>query len=229
MLFGPRKKQNTEDTNIQIEGKKLDIVTTTTFLGVILDSNITWKDHIAHISKKVARSVGILSIAKRILNKKSMIQLYYSFIYPYLTYCILIWGNSAATTLWPVYKLQKVAIRIIANLRRQDSSYLFCKNNSLLRLPEIYTLYSGIFMFKYKNGFLPPIYNNMFVQNMDIHNYPTRNSTKLRVPKMTTKIGDSFISKTEVHLWNKLPDHIITKTTLAPFKGSLIKHLLSAY
>jgi hypothetical protein len=152
-----------------------------------------------------------------------------SFIYPYLTYCILIWGNSPATTLWPVYKLQKVAIRIIANLRRQNSSYSFCKNNSLLRLPEIYTLYTGIFMFKYKNGFLPSIFNNLFVQNLTIHNYPTRNSKKLRIPRMTTKIGDAFITKTGVHLWNKLPDSITTKKTLCPFKGSLIKHLLSTY
>ena len=70
MLFGPRKKIPIEDINIQIEGKKLDIVTTTKFLGVILDSNISWKDHIAHISKKVARSVGILSIAKKNSQQK---------------------------------------------------------------------------------------------------------------------------------------------------------------
>jgi ribonuclease P/MRP protein subunit RPP40 len=122
MIFGPKKKNLPKEIDMIIDGKKIDHVKSTKFLGIILDTNITWKDHIMHLTKKIARSVGILSIAKKILNIKSLIQLYFSFVYPYITYCILIWGNSPAPTLWPIFKLQKMSFRIINNLRRQDSS-----------------------------------------------------------------------------------------------------------
>jgi hypothetical protein len=229
MIFGPKKKITPQDISILIEGKKLELVKSTKFLGVILDANIAWKDHIMHLSKKIARSVGILSIAKKILNKKSLIQLYYSFVYPYITYCILIWGYSPASTLWPVFKLQKVAFRIINNLQRQDSSYPFCKKNSILRLPEIYTLYTGIFMYKYKNSLLPEIFNGLFIQNRSIHNYPTRISSKLRIPRVTTKIGETFITKTGVQIWNSLPPNLSTNKSLGTYKHTLIDHLLSKY
>jgi hypothetical protein len=229
MLFGPKKKIPPQDINILIEGNKLRLTKSTKFLGIILDSNISWKDHIIHLSKKIAKSVGILSIARKILNQKSLIQLYYSFIYPYLTYCVLIWGNSPASTLWPVFKLQKISIRIIANLTRRNSSLQFCKKNSLLRLPEIYSLYTGIFMYKYHHSLLPEIFNNLFTQNRSIHNYNTRNATNLRIPRVKTKIGETFITKTGVHIWNNLPKTIQESNSIKIFKNSLIKVLLAKY
>jgi hypothetical protein len=229
MIFGPKRTNQPDNINIIIDGNKLELTKSTKFLGIVLDSNLTWKDHILYLSKKIARSVGILSIARRVLNQKSLITLYYSLIYPYLTYCLLIWGNSPSTTIWPILKLQKIALRTMANLKKRESSYSFCKNQRILRLPEIYTLYTGIFMFKYNNSLLPDIYNNLFIKNRAIHNYPTRISANLRIPLARTKIGESFITKTGVQIWNKLPDHIQTNDRIGSFKHSLITHHLSTY
>ena len=229
MIFGPNRTTQKDNINIIIEGITLNITKSTKFLGIVLDSNLTWKDHILYLSKKVARSIGILSIARKVLNQKSLITLYYSFMYPYLTYCLLIWGNSPLTTLWPVYKLQKIAIRILANLKKRESSLSFCKKQKILRLPEIYTLYTGIFMFKFNNSLLPDIYHNLFTRNHAFHNYPTRISDKLRIPLAKTKIGGTFITKTGVQIWNGLPIVIQEKTRIGGFKHSLISHLLDSY
>ena len=137
------------DVNIYIEGKKLEIVDHTKFLGVILDTNLSWKDHITYLSKQISKSIGIISIARKRLNKQTLIHLYHAFIYPYLTYCVLIWGNSPASVLWPILRLQKLALRIIANLPFRTSSLPFCKEHMILRLPEIYTHNASIFMYKY--------------------------------------------------------------------------------
>jgi hypothetical protein len=127
MIFGKRSKPTIDPIDVRIGGTKLDILNSTKFLGVILDANLNWKDHLSHTAKKISKSIGIISIARRNLNQKTLIQLYFAFIFPYLSYCVLIWGNSPAQTLWPVLRLQKIAFRLIANITKRGSFRPFCK------------------------------------------------------------------------------------------------------
>ena len=107
MLFGPTKRNENYNINVTIEGEQIEIVKTTKFLGLILDNQISWKPHIAYLTQKVSKSIGILSRARQILSSTTMKQLYYSFLYPYMTYCNIIWGQAPSSTLWPLFKLQK--------------------------------------------------------------------------------------------------------------------------
>jgi hypothetical protein len=83
MLFGG-KRNSDYDINILINGEKINIVSETKFLGVTLDSKLSWKSHIQLITKKVAKSIGVLIRARQFLDKKNMKQLYYTFVYPHL-------------------------------------------------------------------------------------------------------------------------------------------------
>jgi hypothetical protein len=229
MIFGKRSKNTIDYADVRIGGSKLDILNSTKFLGVILDANLTWKDHISHTAKKISKSIGIISIARRNLNQKTLIQLYFAFIFPYLSYCVLIWGNSPAQTLWPVLRLQKIAFRLIANIKKHGSSRPFCKKNYLLRLPDIFSLTSGLFMFKYTNSLLPPTFNNLFNKNCTFHRYPTRTSNLLRIPLVKTKIADTFITKSGAKLWNEIPEAIKNTPKIGIFKRTFKAHLLTKY
>ena len=123
MIFGEKTKINRHFIpKIKIDGEILEIIEETKCLGIIVDCEINWKKHIYYTSKKIAKAIGILSKTKQFLNKKTLLQMYYSFIYPYLIYGNIIWGNATAITLWPIFKLQKIAIRIITNTRKRDST-----------------------------------------------------------------------------------------------------------
>jgi hypothetical protein len=181
---------------------------------VIIDSNLTWKEHSLYTSKKLSKSIAILSLARKFLNPKTMLQLYYSFIYPYLHYCNLSWGNAPDSTLWPIFKFQKIALRIISNTPRRSSTIPFCSKFSILRLPEIYLNSIGIFMYKYKTGLLPDIFRNFFHKNNDFHVHNTRNASKLRAPKNITQHATRFIRTTGVAFWNTIEDSISTNQKL---------------
>ena len=58
------------------------------YLGVILDSNVTWTQHISNIKNKVSKGIGIMYKARQYLDKKVLLTIYYSYIYPYFIYCI---------------------------------------------------------------------------------------------------------------------------------------------
>jgi hypothetical protein len=51
MVFGKKSKLQTNALSVSIEGTQLEIVKHTKFLGMILDNEISWKQHILHISK----------------------------------------------------------------------------------------------------------------------------------------------------------------------------------
>jgi hypothetical protein len=228
MIFSPKKHIN-PNIEICINGRVLDIVTKTKFLGLILDNKLNWKAHALYLSSKISKSIGILSLARKFLNQKTLLQLYYSFIYPYLLYSNLAWGNASGIALWPVYKMQKLAIRLIANIPRRCSTKLFCKTNSILRLPDMYTQSAAIFLFKFKNSLLPEIFKNLFITNSHIHSYPTRSANSLRVPLTKSLIASSFIKKTGVGIWNNMPTTITSKLKIGSFKIHLKNSLIATY
>ena len=50
--------------NLSINGNLVEQVTNFNFLGITIDQNITWSDHISKISIKVARVIGITEQTK---------------------------------------------------------------------------------------------------------------------------------------------------------------------
>jgi hypothetical protein len=227
MIFSP-KKDPLLCSKVKI-GITLDTVTKTKFLGVMLDNRLDWKAHTLYISQKIAKSIGILTLARKVLTRNTLIQLYYAFIFPYITYCNIAWGNASDVVLWPILRIQKMAIRLIANIPRRASSLPFCKLHSILRLPELYKLSVAIFMFKYKHGMLPVIFQNFFITNSDIHTYHTRNANKLRAPRTKFSHATKFIKKTGAELWNDLENVITENVKIGTFKLHLKKFLISNY
>ena len=51
------------------------------FLGVFLDENLTWKDHIRYLENKIAKNIGLLFRSKPYLTKKCLLSLYYSYFH----------------------------------------------------------------------------------------------------------------------------------------------------
>ena len=62
------------------------------FLEVILDENLSWKSHFSRIANKISKSIGVVYKASFCLPLESLRTLYYSMIYPYLQYCVIVWG-----------------------------------------------------------------------------------------------------------------------------------------
>ena len=93
MFFSPPRKNLSFSNEIRIMGEKIEMVHETKFLGVMLDSKLSWQPHIAYISKKISKGIGILCKARKYLPQKCLITLYYSFIYPYMNYCLEVWGK----------------------------------------------------------------------------------------------------------------------------------------
>jgi hypothetical protein len=131
--------------------------------------------------------------------------------------------------MWPIFRLQKIALRIIFNIRKRSSTAEACRKANILRLPDIHSLNIGIFMYKYTSRSLPPIFNDFFLENRAIHNYPTRNASKMRIPRVRTTLAERFIRKTGVKFWNEISEHLDINCSIHTYKKRLKLHLTRNY
>ena len=138
MIFSRSRRKIKPSIQLMINNVKIDRVISTKFLGVMIDEHLTFTQHIQYIKGKISRGLGILYKAKRLLNKKALITLYYSFIYPYFSYCISVWGSAFPTHLFKLEKLQKRVIRLINGAKWDAHTLPLFRKLNLLNLKEIY-------------------------------------------------------------------------------------------
>ena len=129
VLFRPSQKKIESSIRPCINHTLLKEKNSIEYLGVVLDSHFKWDKQVNSISKKIKRSIGILSKLRYYLGLDVLINLYFSFIYPFLTYSLIVWGNTYPTTTKPLFTLQKRAVRTITFSRFDEHSSPLCKKN----------------------------------------------------------------------------------------------------
>ena len=92
---------------ILINKQAIDEVKFVKYLGVLIDSNLTFKFHIDELTKKISRGIGVLFKLRHFVTTKILISVYYAIIYPFLLYGITVWGSTSKTLLNPLHVLQK--------------------------------------------------------------------------------------------------------------------------
>ena len=160
--------------DVIIDSVKIDFVTQTKFLGVILDQHLTFVSHVQYTKGNIARGIGILYKARKYLKESSMKTLYYTFIYPYFTCCIIVWGSTFNSVLEPLIVLQKRAIRIVCGAQKFDHTYPLFQPSKILSLRNLYAYSTQLFLYKYYRQSLPNIFSGFFTINKTVHNHYTR-------------------------------------------------------
>jgi len=90
ILFGVKRKLcNNVNFCLKIDGKIIERVKCTKFIIIVIDEDLSWKQHTSHISLKILKSVGIVNRVKSILCLDLLKTLYYFLLHPYYSIAIL--------------------------------------------------------------------------------------------------------------------------------------------
>lgn len=107
--------------NIRIEGKEIPWLSkdeSVKYLGVYLDTRLTWSYHINHkLNQGYARLAQLYSVINRKSNLKTecTLLLYKSLIRPLITYACPVWLNTSKTNMKKLQALQNKILRIAIN------------------------------------------------------------------------------------------------------------------
>jgi len=231
MIMGTQQKtaKCIDQINIILDGTQLTRVNQTKFLGVIIDENLTWKDHIDGISKTISRNVGVLNKLKHFIPKRILFSLYCTLILPYISYGILLWGATYKIFLDKIFKLQKRAMRIISNSHFRSHSAPIFKNLKVLNVYDMYKIELGVFMYKHFNDQLPQIFNTYFNKLIDINDRYTRNKNDYQLMKHKTAMASRGVRSSGPRLWNTLSPKIKMSINLKQFKKQFKNDLINTY
>ena len=153
--------------------------------------NLTGRIMITYVKGKLSRGIGIICKARKVLKKETLIKLYYSFFYPFLAYCIEVWGNTFHNYIESLFNLHCKKSFTFNNIFKMDCTYciLVHQNLEILTLPKLYIYHIQIFMFKFHNHKLPCLFNNFFTRNHDVHSHFTRSqANSFHVPVARTNL-----------------------------------------
>ena len=115
MIFCPKRKMHNKHITIKYNNVELENTDNIKYLGIVLDSQLPWNEHIRHVRNKLCRSIGCIRIIKHLLPCKILVNLYYSLILPHIDYCCTAWGSCSKTNLNIIQRLQNKYARLVLN------------------------------------------------------------------------------------------------------------------
>ena len=229
MLFGNKHLPIAGTYNIIIDYQVLERVEFTKFLGVFIDEKLNWKKHIAHISSKISKGLGAMGRVSNILPKKVLLMLYNALIYPYLTYCNIVWGSACASSLSKLISLQNRAIRLITRSPFRSSCSPLFASLKLLKLMDIVKFQTVQFMFKIKYHLLPPACMHLVTVSDSQRSHFTRKKSHFTLEGCRTVVRENSVNVFGPKLWDSLPRDIQDVSCFRSLKRLMLEFLCNSY
>jgi len=126
-------------------------VSCTNFLGLTLDSTLSWKPHIDQLISKLNSACYVIRSLKSFTPLETLRMIYFSSVHSIISYGIIFWGNSNHSN--TIFKLQKRVIRIMMNAGNRQSCCELFRELNILPLYSQYILSLLLFVVKHINMF----------------------------------------------------------------------------
>ena len=221
MLFS--NKRGEPQINIRLNETIIEAKIETTFLGVIIDKNLTWKPHIKHISNKISKSIAIIRILRYAFPKQILRMIYMSLIFSHINYCNLIWGSACPKSLEPLFRLQKKSIRLVNNSNYLDHTGPIFNSLKILTLNQVFKNNCLIFIYKCIKENKFPSFRSRILKNRDFHHHNTRNNDQYRLPSGRLRVFRDAYFVQGLTLWNSLDLDSKTSNNIDNFKMKIKK------
>ena len=229
MIIGSRQRLINHDVsnlNICVNNTQIKRVQHTKSLGLTIDENLTWKNHVDVICKKVSSGIGALKRVRRFMCRETAEKAYRGLLEPYFNYCCPVWDGIGSQSSSKLQKLQNRAARMIAECAYEISSSSLLEELNWYKLSLNRKKHKAILMYKTINKSVPQYLQDLF--SLRSCPYSLRdNENKLFVPKPRTDYLKRSFSYDGAVLWNSLPTQLRSAQSLSVFKRGLNNWLAS--
>ena len=215
LLLSPFDTKEIKVQNFNIEASSQEEL-----LGVLIDSNITFKNHILRLCANANRKLHALTRIAGFMNLQKRRILMKTFIASQFNYCPLVWMIHSRTLNNKINHIHERALRIVYNDYNANFEDLLIKDKSMtVHHRNIQQL--AIEMFKVKLGVSPLIMSEIFnfVENQT---YNLRSGQHLKRPLIhSTCFGVESVTNLGAKIWNLIPNTLKELDSLSTFKTKI--------
>ena len=195
--FSTRPAPLNSNCELKVNSETVQFVKHASYLGVVLDQRLSFAQHIDKLCSKISKNIGIIRRLSSVVPRPILRTLYFSLVNPYLTYCIIIWGNSRAVHIDKLYLLQKRAVRILAGVGFHEHSNPLFTSLNIMKVREMYRFSCCKYVYKHRQH---------YPNNEILHH--TRQAGNIPVNFERLDVTQNSIFFNPPKYFNSLPDHL---------------------
>ena len=212
---------------VKLLGKEIKPVTVAKDLGVMIDSSLSYNEHVTKtVSHCMCRLIRINRI-KHLLDRKTLLLLINAFVFSKLFYCSSVWSNTSKPNVKRLRLAQNFAGRIVLGLRKYDHISEGLKSLKWLSVSDKLFLYDSIMVHKCMNGRAPGYLMNKFTSRLELHDRDTRYNKDLNLPRCRLKTVQRSFAYRGAKCWNRLPKDLKEVANSGTFKKRIVNMLLT--
>ena len=204
LICTSRKRRKLQPLKLLIDGVLIEEVAETRLLGVTIQNNLSWTNHLTHLSKKVQRAAGVIGRIASHLPRKLLKEISHSLVYSQISYCCSVWGNATKTDKNRLQvSLNKAARRVLwsgfdLSVQELHSTLGWPMLDELIPA-QSFGLFRKIIAFKTPAGIF-----NKLKRVSQRHQINTRNSLKNKFiqPKICSEMGRRTFTHRIIKMWN---------------------------
>ena len=221
---------NPDSSNLTVNGISIALSDNACNLGVFFDSAMKMTDNVTNICRISYVHLRNIRKIRHLLDFTTCHYLVLSLVVSRLDYCNSLMYNLPQYLIRKMQCVQNSAARILTNTARH--SHITPVLKSLHWLPIRIRISFKLLCFAFKALYSPnsPEYLKKLLSPYDPPR-PLRSSGAklLNVPRINNSYGQRAFSVAASKLWNDIPAHIRSSTSLATFKTKLKTHLYNTY
>ena len=225
-------KIKSEEILVNLDGIKLDVENEAQFLGITVDSHLSWEKHCNNVANKISRSNSLINRVKKLLPPSSLKLLYDSFIQPHLLYGLPIWGGCSNQNKKRIVNIQKRAIRTITKSYFTAHTEPRLKSNKLLKFDDLYKQQCLKLTFDCYHKQAPKEISNLIKKDSNsgrtLRNHLS-NPFNVIIPKSNSKVLSNGFQVKGPELWNSLPNELKRIKKSNVFKKMVKNYFLTSY
>lgn len=134
-FISPRGTRTMSSNMIEVGEHRIEFLSKSKFLGVIIDEKLTFSDHIEHVRNKMSSGIAALARCRNLLPKALKQNIYFAFVHSHMSYCLPLYGLNYFNKISPIHMLQKRALRLVNSLGYLDSVRPIYKRDDILPFP----------------------------------------------------------------------------------------------
>jgi len=162
-VFGAASEKRSR-INLNIGNTVLQQVEFSKYLGVYIDSDLSWQQHIYFIYNKIIKFTSIFYKIRNILSLDILKMIYFAFVYSHLVYGIEIYANTYIKNINKLVILNKKILRTLQNASRDTNTVELYTKFTTLPIPALHNcpILKLVHKFTYHHDKLPTIFSNYF-------------------------------------------------------------------